>query len=148
MQAIMQSDSGLRGSDPAISRIRADFVQVRKTIIGATRSVPPHYLYRVEGYDYSITIEILQQDTAPLVGSYGIVCFLPDGSIRKFPIVEGNLSSRSPEISEYSLPLEIQARGLHRFLLAHSEDFNSNRHPRHYQNVSNTQSVYLETPSD
>ena len=135
------------GPAPTITRIQADFVQVRKTLIGASAAIPPTYFYRIEGYDYVIKLEIFQPDSALEVSSaFGIVCLLPNGSIWQFPIVEFNLSSASIEILEYSLPLEIQIEGWYKFLLASNDELKSSVHPRFYQHVSNTQTVYLHTP--
>ena len=133
---------------PTIARIQGDFVQVKKTISGATRSVPPHFFYKIEGFDYLIKFEIYQPDsTSSLGSSFGIVCFVPDGAIWKFPLVPSNLIRTSTQVFEYSFPLEIQVEGTYRFFIASNNELNSNRHPKFYQYVSNTLSTYLATPS-
>ena len=134
---------------PGIAQIHADFIGARKRVSGSTKSIPPHYFYKIEGYDYIMTIELsLVEPSTGIDTSIAIACIFPNNSIRIVKINPDSVLKRSPQYFEYSFPLEIIDNGNYNFVLSTTHEIERSIDPKFYQLLSDKQSIYLETPAD
>ncbi len=99
--------------------IEAKYVGPNKVVIGATNSIPPSFIYRIEGFEYELTVTLRAPDRRRLRDSlYCIVCVLPDQSIRKIFLREHKPTSALAYEHLFSIPFRITSAGRYTFVLA------------------------------
>ena len=115
-----------------------------QTPVAATKSIPPHYVYRIEGQDYQIKLRMNFPRNGMFPDSlYGIVCILPDGSSRKLHLNRDSIVEYSPKEYEYSFPLRIKDMGWVQIFLVSIQEFARDTDVRFYRDVSKKELIYL-----
>lgn len=111
-----------------------------------TKSIPPHFMEKVAGYNYQIKMRISFQDNFHnnIDSEYGIVCKLPGNEINKLLIVSDSLIVLSPRNYEYSFSIRIKEKGWLNVFIAEKEDFAKESDVAFYKNKSNIERHYLK----
>ena len=113
-------------------------------IFAETRSMPPHYLKRFDGYKFEIIMHIkFPDDSIFLDELFGIVYVLQDGTSEKLPITHNNVIRISSKEYEYTFPIKIKNDGWVGMFLAQRSDFSKDENVRFYKNTSNKINLYL-----
>jgi len=93
-------------------KLEVEYKGPHQTVVGATKSIPPHFIYKTDGYDFQIELSITVQKYFTFSDSmYGIVCILPDHSVAKFYFDKTHLIRTSSQNYRYSFPLRIDRSG-------------------------------------
>lgn len=126
--------------------INAEYKGPHKVPIGSTKSIPPHVFYRTKGYNFHMTLSIIAQRASTLFdSSLGIVCILPDYTVKKFFLEYDNMINTSENQYHYSFPVRIQRSGWIKVFIASREEMQSETDVTFYHGTSNKESIYLHT---
>jgi hypothetical protein len=113
-------------------------------VIGATRSIPPHYFKRLDGYKFEIVMHIkFPSDKIYFDELFDVVYVLSDGTTKKLFISHNNVIRISSQEYEYSFTIKLKNNDWVEIFLAQRSDFSKNKDARYYKNTSNKVRLYL-----
>lgn len=131
---------------PTIS-IKAAYRGAHRHMTGMTQSIPPHYIYAVDGYNFVITIRMRYNNSSVTPGSrLDVVCILPDSSVKRFVIHSEMVIEYTKQEYEYSIPVQVKSGGVTSVCVVSSREL-ENKLPVDQQNGrSNIERVELLIP--
>jgi hypothetical protein len=123
----------------------AQYMGPHKVITWATKSIPPHFGYRIEGYDFQVQASIITQGDSSFEDSlFGLVCILPDHSVTKYFFVHDQIIKCSDHEYQYSFPLRISESAWVTIFIASRQEIESDTYPGSYEHTSNKETLYLD----
>ena len=133
---------------PTITQVHADFLKTRKTATGGmTKSIPPHIFYRLDGYDYLISLDIVISESRELPDTSLFIQWIsPDESILTLHIEPSGVVESSDRYFTYSFQMSTLTGGWYKVFLTTFNELERGVDPKFYQEVSNQQAIYITIP--
>lgn len=133
----------------SISQCRSEFVAVKKSFIGKTNSIPPKNLYKIEGYEYLVTISMYTQDpfaefSAPLT----LFCYHPDNTVISIAMETSAIRKGTGNYYEFTFPVIIKSDRWVGFSVSTENERWEKERSSYASRVGIMQKVFLRTVSD
>lgn len=114
-------------------------------LIAETGSIPPQRIYKIDGYNYEITLRIeYSADNELIEESFGIVYVLSGGKTNESLISPNKLLRISPREYEYSFKLKIKKDDWLEIYLVPKDDLTDESDVHIYKNTSNRITIFLD----
>ena len=136
-------------SFPVITNVHSTLLKIRKSPGADVRTYPAELSYRIDGYDYSLTLDIqLLSSMVSLDTTMVVACIFPDKSIQNFNIKSTDIIDRGSQFVQYSFPISIQKGGWFDCFITTHYEVDRGVDPKFYQETSNERSIYIELPKE
>ncbi len=133
----------------SISQCRSEFVAVKKSIIGMTHSIPPRNLYKIEGYEYLVTISMFTQDPfAELPAPLTLFCYHPDNTVISIAMDTNAIRKGTGNYYEFTFPVIIKSDRWVGFSVSTENERWEKERSSYASRVGIMQKVFLRTVSD
>ncbi|NUN70071.1 MAG: hypothetical protein HUU02_10215 [Bacteroidetes bacterium] len=133
----------------SISQCRSEFVAVQKTIMGWTGSYPQRPLYRVDGYEYLVTVGMHVNDPfAGLPSPLTLFCYHPDNSVVSIAMDAGSIRKGAGNYYEYTFPVIIRSDGWVGFSVSTEKERREKERSFYASWIGIVQKVFLRTVTD
>jgi len=118
---------------------------VYKIVVAETKSIPPHKIEKVAGYNYQIKMGIIfNKSISNISSNYVIVCKLPGNKIKKILFSGESLIPLSPRHYKYSFQIRIKGKGWVNIFITEKKNFSRDLDVSFYENKSNIEVYYLD----
>lgn len=126
--------------------VEAEYKGPHEIGVGATKSIPPHIFYKTDGYNFDIKVLIITQNNSSFIDSaYGIVCILPDYSVRSIYLDHKSILRISEFTYQYSFRQKVKSGGWMKVFLVSRIEMQSDTDVNVYRMTSNKERIFLDT---
>jgi hypothetical protein len=91
----------------------SEYVGIAYRIVGASKSIPPHYIKKAWGFTYEITVYVVVADGFRSSRTpFGIVCKLPDGQMQAVTLNETHTLVESVSPAPFKFRIDSAEKGI------------------------------------
>ena len=118
-----------------------------KIVTGETKSIPPLYLYKYEGYDFLIKISMTIPPGSSILDSLlGVVCVWPNSDVQNHIIVPSQIIMISDGHYIYSMTLYTLEQTWIDLFITTAVEMQTVKEKREYKQTSNLERIFLTIP--